>query len=483
MQISGGISISGGVAVTPPPTVSGAPTIGLATATGATTATVTFTAPTNNGGAAITSYTATSSPGGITGTLSQAGSGTITVTGLTTGQAYTFTVTATNSAGISSASSASNSVTPILIAKLYVWGQNVRGQLGLGNTTLQNTPVQLGSDTNWNIISMGYRFSGAVKQNGTLWTWGQNDYGQLGLSDKTDRSSPTQVGSETYWTNAACGGTHVLITKSDGTLWTFGYNFRGTLGLSAVTTSKSSPVQIGSDTTWSNSKLAAGSAFSHVIKSDGTLWTWGYNTAGVLGLSSNNVGSGGDNGMSSPAQVGAMTNWSKIAASAGGAHAAAIKTDGTLWTWGRNQYGQLGLGDSGSGSDRNSPCQVGAMTNWADAKCGQAHTVALKTDGTLWTFGYNKQYQLGTNDTSYRSSPTQVGALSTWSKIATNGYAVYAIKTDGTLWTFGYNYYGELGIGTNGPGTKVISPVQVGSSTLWSTAGSGGYSSAMAISG
>ena len=111
MQISGGISFSGGVSVTPPPTEPKAPTIGTATPTSGTTATVAFTAPADNGGAAITSYTATSSPGGITGTLSQAGSGTITISGLTSGQNYTFTVTATNSVGTSASSAASNQIT------------------------------------------------------------------------------------------------------------------------------------------------------------------------------------------------------------------------------------------------------------------------------------------------------------------------------------------------------------------------------------
>lgn len=125
MDITGGMVFSGGLVVSPPPTVSGAPTIGTATATSGTTATVTFTAPADNGGATITTYTATSSPGSITGTLSQSGSGTITVTGLTPSTSYTFTVTATNSVGTSSASSASNSIstpalTPTVIGE--AWG-------------------------------------------------------------------------------------------------------------------------------------------------------------------------------------------------------------------------------------------------------------------------------------------------------------------------------------------------------------------------
>ena len=125
MDIGAGITFGPGVSIVPPPTVPGAPTIGVATATSGTTATVTFTAPVNNGGATITSYTATSSPGSITGILSQAGSGTITVTGLTPSTSYTFTVTATNSVGTSSASSASNSIsTPAIFPSVIgePWG-------------------------------------------------------------------------------------------------------------------------------------------------------------------------------------------------------------------------------------------------------------------------------------------------------------------------------------------------------------------------
>ena len=124
-----------------PPLVPGAPTIGTATATSSTTATVVYTAPASNGGSVITSYTATSSPGGVTGTLSQAGSGTITISGLTTNTAYTFTVTATNAVGTSAASAASNSVTPILAIGDAFGGGFYAGQIGVGGVATHNLVV------------------------------------------------------------------------------------------------------------------------------------------------------------------------------------------------------------------------------------------------------------------------------------------------------------------------------------------------------
>ena len=125
----------------------GAPTIGTATATGATTATVTFTAPANDGGAAIISYTATSSPGGITGTLSQAGSGTITVSGLTTGTAYTFTVTATNAAGTSAPSAASNSITPVLAIGDAYQGGYYAGQISTSGNSVATHNLVVGPNS------------------------------------------------------------------------------------------------------------------------------------------------------------------------------------------------------------------------------------------------------------------------------------------------------------------------------------------------
>ena len=157
-----------------PFTVPGAPTIGVATATGSTTATVTYTAPASDGGTPITLYTATSSPGGITGTLAQAGSGTVNVTGLTSDTSYTFTVTATNIMGVSSASAASNSITTDALLQLWSWGRNNTGQLGIGNTTYYSSPKQVGALATWLNIAAGYNFSMATQTDKTFYTWGSN---------------------------------------------------------------------------------------------------------------------------------------------------------------------------------------------------------------------------------------------------------------------------------------------------------------------
>lgn len=442
-----------------------APTIGTATATGATTATVAFTQPANNGGSTITSYTATSSPGGITGTLNQAGSGTITVTGLTSGTNYTFTVTATNAVGTSAASAASNSITTDVPRQLWVSGRNNFGQLGLGDSgayTDRSSPTQVGTLTNWAVTDGGERFTVAVKTDGTLWTWGRNTSGQLGLGNSGNYynySSPKQVGSLTGWSKVSSGYAFTLSVKTNGTLWSWGQNDNaGPLGL-GDTTSRSSPVQVGALTTWAEVAAAPGNNHSMGLTTGGTLFAWGRNNYGQSGL-------GNTTDYSSPKQVGALTAWSKI--SKGTTFSAAIKTDGTLWSWGYNRGGQLGLGNT---TDYSSPKQVGGLTNWsAISGNGQSHFLAVKTDGTLWSWGNNYFGALGLGNTTAYSSPKQIGALTAWSRVAGNNHFSVALKTDGTLWTWGRNNVGQLGQNNT---TGLSSPVQVGALTTWLTVSAG----------
>jgi alpha-tubulin suppressor-like RCC1 family protein len=138
----------------------------------------------------------------------------------------------------------------------------------------------------------------------------------------------------------------------------------------------------------------------------------------VLGL-----GSAAAIGPSSPVQVGALTNWLRVSSGSYG-FAAAIKTDGTLWTWGYGPYGPLGLGNDTSYS---SPKQVGALTNWSKVSTGVYHCVAAKTDGTLWTWGNGSDGQLGQGNTTARNSPVQVGALTSWANVSTGNYFTVAI--------------------------------------------------------
>ena len=351
--------------------------------------------------------------------------------------------------------------TSLTANRLYSWGYNTYGQLGLGDAIDRSSPQQVGSLTTWSTVAGGAYHTMATKTDGTLWSWGLNDSGQLGTSNVINRSSPQQVGALTTWSTVAAGQYHTMATKTDGTLWSWGYNAYGQLGL-GDTIDRSSPQQVGALTTWLT--IVGGAYYTMATKTDGTLWSWGLNDYGQLGTS--NVIN-----RSSPQQVGALTTWSKIAA--GRLHTMATKTTGALWSWGYNAYGQLGLG-LGPLVYRSSPVQVGALTTWLTVAAGKYHSLATKTTGALWSWGYNISGQLGTSNVIYRSSPVQVGALTTWLTIAGGVYHTMATKTDGTLWSWGSSFNSQLGLGDN---LSRSSPQQVGALTTWSTVAAGGYHS------
>ena len=339
---------------------------------------------------------------------------------------------------------------------LLSWGGNSTGRLGLGNTTDYSSPKQVGSLTTWANLEAGYYSVLATRSDGTLWSWGQNNYGQLGLGNTTNYSSPKQVGALTTWLNISSGAYHCVAIKTDGTLWAWGYNNRGQLGQSNVT-NYSSPKQIGSLTTWS--KVTAGAYHSAAIKTDGTLWTWGnnvnFNATIVFGC----LGLGTAASYSSPKQVGSLTDWLTIVG--GGYQLYASKTDGSIWSWGYNANGQLGLNVSTYAF--SSPKQIGTLTTWSKIGKNSNGPKVTKTDGTLWAWGLNSSGELGLGNRTTYSSPKQIGSLTTWIS-AFSGQSTVALKTDGTLWVWGLGTSGQLGLGNT---TSYSSPVQVGSLTSW----------------
>src|SRR3989344_768323 len=275
-----------------------------------------------------------------------------------------------------------------------------------------------------------------------LFAWGKNsDGGQLGLGDVVNRSVPVQVGTLTTWSTATGGAMGGAAIKSDNTIWTWGDNAGGVLGL-GDTAKRSSPVQVGGFITWASVSESYQNTLA--VKTDGTLWAWGDNSFGQ-----NAQGEANALDRSVPVQVGTLATWSQVA---GGAYnnLLALKTDGTLWSWGKNNFGANGLGDA---VNRSSPVQVGTLSTWSSlAGGGYGHFLVTKTDGTLWAWGKNNKGQLGQGDagaagSTYRSSPVQVGTLATWSAVAGVRQTSVAIKTDSTLWAWGDNAQGTVGSG------------------------------------
>ena len=343
---------------------------------------------------------------------------------------------------------------------LWVWGPG-SNLISNANTS---SPVQtLGWGTNWKQLSSPSHGTGtgvaAVKSDGTLWLWGTNDLGQMGNGTTITTCSPVQtIAQGTNWLQASWGanrGANAAI-KQDGTLWLWGGNLCGQLG-NASTLCVCSPVQtIATGTNWK--QVSTGQTHSAAIKQDGTLWTWG---GGLV----TDLGNGTSGAVSSPVQtISAATTWSSVAV--GLNITAAIKTDGSLWVWG---CGNSALGNGLAPTTACSPIQtIATGTNWkqvsADQKTGQ-NIAAVKTDGTLWIWGCNSSGELGDGTTISRSSPVQtIAGGNNWKCVITTFQSTVAMKTDGSMWTWGCNSCGQLMTGNT---TNYSSPVQTLKSMPW----------------
>lgn len=328
---------------------------------------------------------------------------------------------------------------------LWNWGYNSFvqcGTLGINATTDRSSPVQtISGGGDWRIISAGSRHTASIKIDGTLWVWGSNLGGALALDSTTPRSSPVQtIAAATNWVDVSAGNIMTLALKRDGTLWSWGFNSAGQLGDNS-TTNKSSPVQtISGGTNWIKLVASDDGAISSGIKTDGTLWLWGCNDRGQIGNDSTT-------NRSSPVQtISGGGNWTSI--SLGSRNAGAIKTDGTLWMWG---YGSRGVNGNQSNVHQSSPVQtVSGGGNWKDIALGSDHAAAIKIDGTLWLWGSNgvplQNGVLGDNTIVSKSSPVQtISGGGNWKRVAAGGDNTASIKTDGTLWIWGYNAQGQLG--------------------------------------
>jgi alpha-tubulin suppressor-like RCC1 family protein len=341
---------------------------------------------------------------------------------------------------------------------IYTWGNRSLGYgaLGLGAATGPAilAPTQVGTATYWTSVSTGSVNTFAIKSDGTLWGTGSDIHGELG--DGTYGSSHIiynfiQIGSDTNWKTTSGTRDSSVGLKTNGTLWGWGFNNNGQVG-DGTTIERHTPVQIGTDTNWKAITSGMSASFNIALKTNGTLWGWGVNGgANCLGQG---IGTSTIAYYSSPIQIGTDSNWSSM--DSGFQHTLAIKINGTLYVFGGGVNGSCGHGLTDA--PFVSPTQIGTDSNWSQVSAGANTSYAIKTDGTLWAWGQNDYGQLGDGTMVNKGYPTQIGTDTNWSSVQAGYRHCIALKTDGSLWAWGDNSWSQLGIGTSSSSTI---PVQI----------------------
>jgi alpha-tubulin suppressor-like RCC1 family protein len=355
------------------------------------------------------------------------------------------------------------------------WGQNDAGQLGDGTTTDRSHPVSVTGLSPVVAVAGGQGHSVAVRSDGTVWAWGGNAFfGALGNGGNTNSSTPVQVidvpgspltGIVTVAAGHWPGGHHTLALRGDGTVWAWGGNGSGQLG-DGTTTNRNTAVPVSGLT--DVVAIAAGSGHSLAVLSDGTVWAWGSNSAGELG-------DGTTTGRTTPVRVSGLTGVVAVTAGSGG-HSLALLSDGTVWGWGANYAGQLGNGTS-SPSATTTPGQVSGLTGAVGIAAGRDHSLALLSDGTVWAWGGNGFGQLGDGSTTDRHDPVAVSGLPRAMAVSAGSLFTVALGADGTVWAWGENGTGQLGDGTTTNRTTPGRVVDSGGAPLTGVGGveAGGY--------
>jgi alpha-tubulin suppressor-like RCC1 family protein len=332
---------------------------------------------------------------------------------------------------------------------VWTWGVNYHGMLGDGTLAERHTPIQVHGPGNIGMLSSitavmgGEQHNLALKSDGTVWAWGWNAFGQLGDGTYTDSYIPVQVSGLISATALGGRGYHSLAIGPGGTVWDWGLNSYGQLGITTAITRSAVPTQVlglGGVLT-----VTGGYNFSLALMPDLTLRAWGCDTHGELG-------DGTNTSTSVPVPVSSLSNVTQV--SAGWKHVVALESDGTVWTWGQNDHGQLGNGIA-STTGVSVPVQVSGISNVIAVSGGDCHTTALRADGTVWAWGCNNSSgngagndELGDGTNIERHTPVQVMGLTDVIAITARDYHNYAIKSDGTVWAWGWNINGQLGDNT-----------------------------------
>lgn len=357
---------------------------------------------------------------------------------------------------------------------LYTFGQNDKGTLGDGTEIDRSSPIRVGGVTSWKSISAAKNstfvvttwHSAAIRDDGTLWMWGAGMDRQLGTGTTTPMSSPVNIGSFTDWSQVSAGTDFTMGIRNGGWLYGWGQNVTyRQLGIGS-SANVSTPLRIGSFTDWMY--VNAGKSGVYGIRGTpalgGYLYFTGDDNKGESGITKGTV-------FSTPVQVGSVSDWAEVYPSTNNS-VLALRKDGSLYGWGGNNNGMLGTGPTATSV--LTPTIVAGGGTWKSATIHYEHALGIRTNGTLWAWGTNANGKLGLGDLVIRSTPVQVGSETIWSKVSAGSQYTLALKTDGTLWAWGLNTWGNLGVNNL---TSYSSPVQVGSGITWKDISAGHHHS------
>ncbi|HLK65391.1 MAG TPA: protein kinase [Bryobacteraceae bacterium] len=349
------------------------------------------------------------------------------------------------------------------------WGGNQHGELGDGTFTGTNVAVPATGLTDVVALAAGWHHNVALRSDGTIWTWGSNNSGQLGIGSNQDQKLPVQLSRLNDVVAIGAGQDHSLAARADGTVWAWGGNSRGQLGNLSKRAS-TLPVQVVG--LRKATAVAGGGAHSLVVKSDGTVWAWGSNSYGQLGI-------GSSTDTNQPLQISGLRD--VVAVAAGRLHSLALKSDGTVWAWGINDEGGLGIG---SAFASNVPVRVPGLSHVVAVTASDEVSLALQSDGTVWAWGANETGELGDGTNAGSHIPVRVLGVSDVAAISSfaveDGHSL-ALRSDGTVWAWGYNASGQLGNGTT---TNSNLPVLVpGLEGVVAVAAGGLHSLALTVAG
>ena len=321
---------------------------------------------------------------------------------------------------------------------LYVWGKNSYGQLGVGNEVNKNTPIKvtaINGKVMELIISNSFSVY-AILEDGSLYAWGNNSDVQLGVGDEENKNTPTKVNLPSKIKELITTGSSVYALMEDSSLYAWGYNLDGQLGVGDEV-NKNTPTKV--NLPGKIKELITTGSSVYALMEDSSLYSWGSNESGQLGV-------GDEVNKNTPTKVNLPSKIKELITT--GLSVYALMEDSSLYAWGYNSDGQLGVGDE---ENRNTPIKVTAINGKVMELIisNYISVYALMEDSSLYAWGNNESGKLGVGDEVNRNTPTKVNLPGKIKKLITSSSASYAILEDGSLYAWGYNYYGELGVGSN----------------------------------